>query len=106
MICHDDFDDTVHPWTTSCGHLFCETCTNFHFSFDRETPCPFCRTAIKRAQLFRLYFDYNNEEDADGQGTDREDLVARTEDVVKRCQEAVADPTTVDVDAIRVTVES
>lgn len=107
-VCHDDFDANVIAFSARCGHLCCEDCTNFHFSFDGATPCPSCRKPIKREELFRLYFDYNLEEEGPAQRIENEEeLAAVARGVTEACRQAVAGPSTaVDADDVRPKMEA
>ncbi|KAH8106862.1 hypothetical protein BXZ70DRAFT_1028219 [Cristinia sonorae] len=106
VICHDDLGDANHPYSTICGHLCCEDCTTFHFSFDGVTPCPFCRSPIKRDQVFRLYFDFNTEGE-ESSGPSEEDVEKRAGLValVKACRQAVDGPSNSSVDGKEIEVK-
>ena len=119
VICHDDLSDTVTPYATTCGHLCCEDCATFHFSFDKETPCPFCRQPIRRDQLFRLYFDFNfvQEESREDErkrekragpsmSRSQRELVEKVRSVRDACKQAVDAPETLDAEGIRANVEA
>ncbi|THH27055.1 hypothetical protein EUX98_g7139 [Antrodiella citrinella] len=113
VICHDDLGDANAPYATVCGHLCCEECSAFHFSFDTETPCPFCRRPIKRDQLFRLYFDFNAEDEREEEeevvvplGRTQRELVEAARSVGEACKQAVNDPAGLDAGGIRVKAEA
>ncbi|KAH9928543.1 uncharacterized protein BXZ73DRAFT_48415 [Epithele typhae] len=53
IICRDTLGDTSSPMAAACGHVFCLSCTTFHFA---NTPsCPICRKEQSLDGMIRLF---------------------------------------------------
>jgi len=74
-ICLEDFSETVSPYSTRCGHLFCERCSNTVFDESHEKPCPVCRTKQYKASLVKIFLNFDTEDESEDDELERADEI-------------------------------